>query len=345
MTKTPDKSLLIGHSPDPDDAFMWWPLGTRDIQGAPASAPGLAPSIETKNLRFTPVAQDIQSLNQRAMTLRDLHVTALSVFALGHVLDTYALTTCGGSFGLNYGPKVLVTSDYARQHGLKNADPDQRLKHLHKLVKSGGRVAVPGTETSAYLVLRLILESTLPPAKTDKAGARFPAMRFDTVIPALIEKRVDAALVIHEAQVTYEEQDLHLLVDLGEWWSEHTGGLPLPMGANAVRRDAGDLPAITGVLDRSIRYALEHREQSLDYAMHFAAANAASSPPSREQVDHFVKLYVNDLTLDLGEEGAAAVAALLYHGRRLKLLPDHADLALASPEPVETVPIALPQNA
>ena len=332
--------LLLAHSPDPDDAFMWWPLGTSGIRDAPPSTPRLQPSIETGEYSFTPVAHDIQALNQRAMTLRDLHITAMSVFALGHVLDTYAMTTCGASFGLNFGPKVLDTHDYAKKHRLLNADDAAREKHLNMLVKNGGHGAVPGTETSAYLTLRLLLESTLPPGAADKADTRFPAMRFDRVIPALLDGDVDAALVIHEAQVTYQDQGLHLLVDLGQWWGRYTGGLPLPLGANAIRKDVPSPAKVTALLHESIDYALANREQSVDYAMHFASANAPDNPPSREQVDTFIERYGNELTIDLTEPAVRAVSLMLHHGRRLGMLPQQGELTIASAQGLRTVPIA-----
>lgn len=326
----PSNTLTLAHSPDPDDAYMWWPLGTRSIQGAPVSVPQLDPAISTGPYTFIPVAEDIQALNQRAMTLRDHHITAMSVFALGNVLDTYAMTTCGASFGLNYGPKVLVTAEYAKRNSLLSASPEASVKHLQKLVKDGKRIAIPGTETSAYLVLRLVLERILPPSKTDRADTRFPSMRFDRVIPALIEGQVDAALVIHEAQVTYKEQQLHLLVDLGAWWSSFTGGLPLPLGANAIRRDLDDPVAVTKLLSESIRYAHAHKAHSLEYAMHFARANAAT-PPSLDQISDFVDLYVNELTTELSESAIKSIALMMHHGRRLKMLPDSGDLEVISP--------------
>lgn len=340
---TDPNTLTIAHSPDPDDAFMWWPLGTNGIQGAPVDTPMVPASLDTAPYTFVPIAEDIQALNQRALTLRDHHITALSVFALGHVLDTYAMTTCGASFGINYGPKILVTEEYAKRHSLLSASPEAKEKHLRKLVKDGKHIAIPGTETSAYLVLRLVLESVLPPSNEDKADTRFPAMRFDRVIPALLDGKVDAALVIHEAQVTYQDQGLHLLLDLGQWWGSYTGGLPMPLGANAIKRDLEDPTRVTQLLHESIDYALAHREQSVDYAMHFARANAAEPPP-RDLVDHFIELYVNDLTIDLPTNAQEAVALMVYHGRRLGLLPDTGDLEVVSPTARTTIPIQQPQQ-
>lgn len=284
--------LTLGHSPDPDDAFMWWPI-------APLPGSGLTPSIDTGGFRFTPLAMDISELNGRAAAQGDLDITAISMFALAQVADRYMLTHCGASMGMGYGPKLL-----ARGAGsARRADLPQTGPLGIGWLRPGMKVAIPGERTTAYLVLRLMLGER-------SQGIEFVPMPFDRIIPALLRGDVDAGLVIHEAQVTYQDSGLELIADLGAWWTDTTR-LPLPLGANAVRRDLderfgkGTLTRLCGVLEASIRHALEHRERGLDYAMRFAG----DTP--RMLADRFISLYVNDLTLDMGVVGVSAVRELL----------------------------------
>lgn len=282
----PSKRLTIAHSPDPDDAFMWWPLGVPEL--------GMKPAIDTRGFEFTPVAADIHELNVRAVEVGDLDITAISMFALAHASSRYVMTSCGSSMGDGYGPKVLATSprpaEWLRSEGLT--------------------IAVPGERTSAFLVLRLMLGSAF----------RFRVMHFREIIPALLRGEVDAGLIIHEAQVTYADAGLHLVADLGDWWKSETG-LPMPLGANAVRRDLdarfgrGTSREVAGVLKASIEHALANREQGLDYAMRFAG----DTP--RPLADRFIGLYVNDLTLEMGESGERAVALLLGKATDVGLAP------------------------
>lgn len=278
--------LTLGHSPDPDDAFMWWPLGVPAL--------GMAPAIDTGRFRFTPVAADIHELNLRAAERGDLDVTALSVYALAHVSDCYAMTRFGSSMGDGYGPKVLSVSP----------------RDASWLGGAGVRIGVPGEKTSAFLALRLMLGRDF----------EYRVMGFREIIPALLRGEVDAGLVIHEAQVTYQNEGLHLVADLGAWWKGETG-LPLPLGANAVRRDldarfgVGTTAGVSGVLRASIEYALAHRERGLDYAMRFAG----DTP--RELADRFIGLYVNELTRDMGERGEGGVRRLMEMASAAGLIP------------------------
>jgi 1,4-dihydroxy-6-naphthoate synthase len=267
--------VRIGHSPDPDDAFMFYAL-----------AEGLIP---TDGFRFEHVLRDIQTLNEWASEGR-LEVTALSVHAYAHLADRYRLLPHGASMGERYGPIVVAR---------EALDPAEL---------PGLRVAVPGLLTSAFLELQL-------------AVGRIPSplvVPFDRVLDVVEAGEADAGLVIHEGQLTYARQGLVSVLDLGEWWHDLTGGLPLPLGANAVRRDVdeGDtLPRLSRLLRQSIAYALEHRGPALAHAERFGRGL------DRGLADRFVGMYVNDRTLDYGEAGRAAVAELLRRGHAAGLVP------------------------
>lgn len=293
-----DETITLAHSPDPDDAFMWWPLGTPDRQ----------PAIDTEGFRFEPVHADIEQLNQRAIATGDLDITAISVHAYPHVKETYALTSCGFSMGRAYGPRIVA----------REAHDTRWLKESHPTI------AVPGRKTTAYLALRLLL------------GGEFDHVvaPFDQVVDVVRAGSADAGLVIHEAQLTYEREQMHLVADLGEWWEAETG-LPLPLGANAIRRDLerrfgpGSLARITRVLARSIRHAMEHRE----LGMEIAGRHAATPDAPAALIERFVGMYVNELTIDPGEAGERAIALLLRRGRDAGLCPDPGEIELLRPAP------------
>lgn len=303
--------VRLGHSPDPDDAFMWWPLGTAGLEGGPAGAPVLEACIGTGRYAFRPIAADIQELNRRAIGVGDLEVSAMSMYAYGLVRDRYVLTDCGASFGDGYGPKVLVGGAGGGGVGW-----------LGDVLAGGGRVAVPGFETSAYLVLRMMLGDV--GARAFEEG-RFVAMRFDGIVPAVLSGEVEAGLVIHEAQVTYAEEGLGLVVDLGAWWGEETGGLPMPLGANAVLRELDDrhgrgtVEEVALLLRGSVEHALAHRDAGLSYAERFATAGGAGGV-GRALVDEFIGLYVNELTRSMGDRGRAGVEALLARAGEMGLM-------------------------
>lgn len=270
--------IRVGHSPDPDDAFMFYALA-KD-------------KIETGDFEFTHELVDIETLNRRAFG-GELELTALSLHAYAYLADKYILCTCGASMGDNYGPMIVA----------REQRPLETLR--------GQTIAVPGTLTTAFLTLKLCIGNDFTPV----------VVPFDEVLN-IVEKgeyngqKVDAGLVIHEGQLTYQEQGLHLLVDLGQWWLKETG-LPLPLGANGVRRDLGPtaINEINRLLRESIRYGLEHRQPALEYALQFGRGLDTS------KADKFVGMYVNDWTMDFGTRGRAAVTELLRRGFEAGIIP------------------------
>ena len=226
------KVLRLGHSPDPDDAFMFYAL---------AQDP---PLIPTGDWRFEHVLQDIQTLNQRAMN-GELEITAISVHAYPYVADKYALTSCGSSMGDRYGPMVVARSPMS-------------LSDLR-----GKTIAIPGKLTTAFLALQLCL------GKAGEAFA-FEVVEFDRIPAAVRDGTADAGLIIHEGQLTYRQLGLHLVVDLGAWWHDKTA-LPLPLGGNCIRKDLGRpaMQEVTNILKASIKYSLTHRNPAVDYALRF----------------------------------------------------------------------------
>jgi len=270
--------IRVGHSPDPDDAFMFYALARG--------------KIDTGRYRFEHELVDIETLNRRAFA-GELELTAVSLHAYAHLTDRYALCTCGASMGDRYGPMVV-------------AREQQSVESLRKAT-----IAVPGTLTTAYLALRLCLG-------VDFAHVVVP---FDRILDAVEAGNyegcpLDAGLIIHEGQLTYAQQNLKLIVDTGQWWFEQTG-LPLPLGANAIRKDLGREATIDvqRLLRASIRYGLEHRGEALAYAMEFGRGLDLS------KADQFVEMYVNHWTLDFGEIGRRAVAELLSRGYAAGAIP------------------------
>jgi 1,4-dihydroxy-6-naphthoate synthase len=269
-----DRLIRLGHSPDPDDAFMFYALAEE--------------LIPTDGFRFEHVLRDIETLNDWAREGR-LEVTALSVHAYAYLSDRYRLLPHGASMGERYGPIVVAREP------------------LDPASLPGLRVAVPGLLTSAFLQLQLAVGRIAEPVITP----------FDRILDVVEAGEVDAGLVIHEGQLTYASQGLQSILELGEWWHELTGGLPLPLGANAVRRDLdeGDtLPRLSRLLRQSIAYGLEHRTGALAHAERFGRGL------DRGLADRFVGMYVNDRTLDYGEDGRAAVAELLRRGHEAGLI-------------------------
>jgi 1,4-dihydroxy-6-naphthoate synthase len=271
--------IRVGHSPDPDDAFMFHAL-----------AKG---KIDTGKYRFEHELVDIETLNRRAF-LGELELTAVSLHAYAHLADLYMLCTCGASMGERYGPMVVARSECSLE------DLSQRT------------IAVPGTLTTAYLVLRMCL------------GIEFSyvVVPFDKILEAVADGRyqeasIDAGLVIHEGQLTYADHGLHLVLDTGRWWFDRTG-LPLPLGANAIRKDLGHetIRDVNRLLRQSIQYGLDHRDEALDYALSFGRGL------DRAKADEFVGMYVNSWTLDFGDEGRRAVTELLAQGHAAGIIPD-----------------------
>jgi 1,4-dihydroxy-6-naphthoate synthase len=260
-------TVRIGHSPDADDAFMFWAMASGRV-----AVPGY---------RVEHVMEDIESLNRRAQT-GELEVTAISAAAYPLLAGTYRLLRVGASIGRAYGPVVVAR---------KAIDPALPVRQAGL---AGRRVAVPGQYTTAYLLLRLFA-----------AGFEPVFTPFDRVLQSVAAGEVDAGLVIHEGQVTYEREGFVKVLDLGEEWHRATG-LPIPLGLNAVRRDLGPQVAehVRDALLASIREAQAHEDEALDYALRFGRG------VDREAGRRFVRMYVNDDTLDLGEEGRAALESL-----------------------------------
>jgi 1,4-dihydroxy-6-naphthoate synthase len=270
--------IRVGHSPDPDDAFMFHALAND--------------KIDTGDFEFRHELVDIETLNQRAFS-GELELTAVSVHAYAFLTDKYALCPCGASMGDQYGPMVV-----ARE---KLSLDDLRAK----------TIAVPGKLTTAFLALRLCLG----------ADFRSVIVPFDEILDAVEAgqyqgQTIDAGLIIHEGQLTYGDRQLELAIDTGKWWFEETG-LPLPLGANAIRKDLGPevMKEVNRLLKASIRYGLEHRQEALDYALQYGR------DLDRSKADTFVGMYVNDWTLDFGPRGRQAVAELLARGHTAGVIP------------------------
>jgi 1,4-dihydroxy-6-naphthoate synthase len=267
------RTLTIGHSPDADDAFMFYAL----THGR----------IDTRPYRFQHELQDIETLNQRALR-EELDVSAVSVHAYAYLADRYVLLPCGASMGKGYGP-IVVTLHPASVEGL-----------------AGKKFAVPGERTTGFLMLQLML-----------GPVEYEVVPFDRVLETVSEGKADAGVVIHEGQLTYRDHRLYKAADLGKWWLEETG-LPLPLGANVARRDLGPevLADVARLLRESIDYALDHRDEALDYALGWGRGL------DPERADRFVQMYVNDYTRDWGEEGRKAVAALLERAYEAGVIPN-----------------------
>ena len=275
---TQQRTISLAHSPDSDDAFMFYALATN--------------KIETGDLEFEHTLKDIQTLNEEARK-GTYDVTAISFHAYAYVADKYALLPHGASIGDNYGPIVVANQE------LDSSD----LANL--------TIAVPGTLTSAFLALSI---------HTPKFN--YEVVPFDQIIEAVTEGTCDAGLLIHEGQLFYQNLGLHKVLDLGEWWHQHTGGLPLPMGGNAIRRDLGaeTIREVSALLKESIQYSLDNREDALQYAMQFARDMDTAL------ADQFVGMWVNELTLDYGERGREAVRRLLSEGYERGIIPHQVDI-------------------
>jgi 1,4-dihydroxy-6-naphthoate synthase len=264
--------IRVGHSPDPDDAFMFWALATD--------------RIDTRGFEFEQVLQDIQTLNAWALEGR-LEVTAISLASYPLVQERYALLPHGASIGAGYGPVVV------------SYDP-MSLDELR-----GIEIAVPGSMTTAFLALRLVL-----------GDFRYRELPFEEILDEVVSRRAVAGLLIHEGQLTFEDHGLQRVLDLGEWWLLETG-LPLPLGVNVARRDLGPdrLHDVSEVLAASIQCGLDHRAEALEYALQFGRGIDAAV------ADRFVSMYVNELTQDYGDEGRKAVRELLARGEELGSWP------------------------
>jgi 1,4-dihydroxy-6-naphthoate synthase len=288
MTRDNTRRFTLGHSPDPDDAFMFYAMAEN--------------KIDLRGYRFEHRLEDIQTLNERALR-GELHISAISIHGYAHVATKYALLPCGASMGDGYGPIVIrkrttnVQPAVARlRHGRRSTSNDgpQAESAIREFLE-GKKIAVPGTMTSAFLALRLFL-----------GEFDYIAVPFDRIFDAVSNGRADLGLIIHEGQLTYEKSGFEKIVDLGEWWKEQTG-LPLPLGGNVVRKDIP--PAVrrdlSEIIRESIDYGLQHRDEAVRHSLPYARdmdANLAGK---------FIGMYVNEFTRDYGEVGRDAIRRFL----------------------------------
>ena len=266
------REIKVAHSPDSDDAFMFYGMATNKIR-----VPGV---------KFTHTLCDIETLNRKALEAY-YDITAVSFHAYPYIQDRYAIMPSGGSVGEGYGPMIVASRNIP-------------VEEIAKVT-----IAVPGTMTTAYLALKLFA----PDVTTE-------VVPFDDIIPKVLEGKYEAGLIIHEGQLTFSKSGLHRIVDMGKWWRDLTG-MPLPLGGNAIKRDLG--PTLTSAcckaLRNSIQYALDHREEALQYAMQFARDLDV------QQADKFVGMYVNERTLDYGRDGRDAIVKLLEMGYERGVIP------------------------
>jgi 1,4-dihydroxy-6-naphthoate synthase len=272
--------IHIAHSPDSDDAFMFYGLASG--------------KVASNGFEIEHVLSDIETLNRAAFE-GTYEITAVSFHAYAHLTDRYVLLPHGASMGERYGPIVVAKNPASSVRGLT--------------------VAVPGTLTTAFLALRLF-----------DPAVEYVVMPFDRIQEAVHAGAVQAGLLIHEGQLTWADEGLKKIVDLGEWWTDRTNGLPLPLGGNVIKRDLG--PATISTLSRmlhdSIAFALQHRDEAIGYAMQFGRGL------DRARTDRFVGMYVNNLTLDYGERGRQAVRRLLHDADAAGLLPHPVTVEFAS---------------
>ena len=259
------QEIHIAHSPDSDDAFMFYGLASG--------------KVESPEFKFVHVLRDIETLNQVALEGK-YEVTAVSIHAYAFLHERYALLNTGASMGEGYGPMVVSATSF---------DPRELTRHS---------VAIPGEKTSAFLALQLF-----------QPGFQYEVLPFDEILPAVVAGKIDSGLLIHEGQLFYQDYQLHEIVNLGRWWKQETG-LPLPLGGNVIRRDLGKdrIARIADLIEKSIRYGLNHRPEALRYALEFGRGLDA------DRGDRFIQMYVNSRTLDYGEDGRRAVELFLEQG-------------------------------
>jgi 1,4-dihydroxy-6-naphthoate synthase len=294
MEKT---TLTLGHSPDPDDAFMFYALAKN--------------LIPTHGYHFTHVLQDIQTLNERA-TRGELDITAVSIRAYAHVSDKYALLPSGASMGDGYGPMLVARRKFSKAEIARK------------------KIAVPGTMTSAFLALQLWLGDTLPrsapkPSILNPQPSTFfdyIVVPFDQIFQAVRSGQADVGLIIHEGQLTYQNEGLVLCEDFGVWWGKENDGLPLPLGGNVIHKkfDLATRLKISDILTASIRYSLDHRAEAVQHALQFAR------DMGRDLADKFVGMYVNHWTLDYGERGRESIRRFLGQAFERGLIPHQPEL-------------------
>ncbi|MFZ3116079.1 MAG: MqnA/MqnD/SBP family protein [Syntrophales bacterium] len=276
----PEKIIRVGHSPDPDDAFMFYGLASG--------------KVKLEGIRIEHMLEDIQSLNERALKA-ELEVTAISAHAYPYVADKYWIMATGASMGEGYGP-VLVSKKYRTLAELK-----------------GKRVATPGKMTTATLLFQIYME-----------GIEHVDIPFDQIMERVTAGEFDAGLLIHEGQITYDQEGFHKVLNFGEFWEKETGGLPLPLGLDVVRKDLGEEMArkLSLGLKESIHYGYTHQDEAIPYALEWGRGI------DRKLGEKFVKMYVSDLTVDMGEKGKQALALLFRLAAAKGLLPAAPEIML-----------------
>jgi 1,4-dihydroxy-6-naphthoate synthase len=301
--------ITVAHSPDSDDAFMFYGLASGNV--------------ETGGIAVDQVLKDIETLNRAAFDGK-YEVTAVSFHAYAHLVDKYALLPHGASMGDKYGP-IVVAPAFAPGQTDKSfgaAGPAFAPGQADKSSGAAGsngvkgrRIAIPGTLTTAYLALRIY-----------EPDFEFVVVPFDEIQQAVLDGKADAGLLIHEGQLTYQDEGLRKIVDLGEWWAARTDGLPLPLGGNIIRRDLGPemIAKVSKMLHDSIAYALSHRAEAVEYALQFGRGL------DRAKTDKFVGMYVNDLTLAYGERGRAGLERLMSDAFERGLIPQRVQVEFAA---------------
>ncbi len=271
--------LTVGHTPDSDDAFMFYGMFTGKVT---------SPDFTVRH-----VIQDIEHLNKKAMS-PELDVTAVSVHACAYITG-YTILNSGGSFGLGYGPIVTARSNISRND------------------LSRSRIAIPGKMTSAFLLLQLMI------GKFD-----YIEMNFSEIPKAVREGTVDAGLVIHETQLSYNQEGNTKILDVGQWWNKETGGLPVPLGVNVIRTDLGDatIQKFDRYLQESIQFGLDHEDAALEYAMQYSRGKP------KDLIERFVRMYVNKVTVNMGDSGNESIRRLFEMGQKQGLVPKF-DLRIA----------------
>ena len=276
----PEKIIRVGHSPDPDDAFMFYGLASGKVKLA--------------GIKIEHMLEDIQSLNERSLKA-ELEVTAISAHAYPYVADKYWIMATGASMGEGYGP-VLVSKKYRTLAELKDK-----------------RVATPGKMTTATLLFQIYME-----------GIEHVDVPFDQIMERVTSGEFDAGLLIHEGQITYDQEGFHKVLNFGEFWEKEAGGLPLPLGLDVVRKDLGEEMArkLSLGLKASIHYGYTHQDEAIPYALEWGRGI------DRKLGEKFVKMYVSDLTVDMGEKGKEALARLFRLAAAKGLLPAAPEIVL-----------------
>ena len=276
--------FTLGHSPDPDDAFMFYAMAEN--------------KIDLRGYRFEHWLEDIQTLNERALR-GELHISAISIHAYAYVADKYALLPCGASMGDGYGPVVIrkrPTPNVQRPMSNETSEFDESTT---RQFLAGRRIAVPGTMTSAFLALQLFL-----------GEFDYVVVPFDQIFETVRDGRADVGLIIHEGQLTYERSGFKKVIDLGEWWKRETG-LPLPLGGNVLRKDISQEVQydLLEIIRESIEFGLAHRDEAVRHSLPYAR------DMNEDLASKFIGMYVNEFTRDYGEIGRTAIRKFLGDAR------------------------------